>query len=62
MGAVEMGGTEGVLVRYRNRAIGAREIEFLRSVIAQGKFSGRVELSRIICRAWDWRQPNLTGH
>jgi len=36
MGAVEMGGAEGVLVRYRNRAIGAREIEFLRSVIAQG--------------------------
>lgn len=53
-------GCEAVLVRYRNRAIGARELEFIRSTIAIGAFRGRVELSRIICQAWDWRQPNGT--
>jgi len=59
MGAVEeLGGAGPVLVRYRNRAIGARELEFIRAAITAGNFSGRVELSRIICRAWDWRQAN----
>jgi hypothetical protein len=58
MGAVEMGGAEPVLVRYRNRTIGPHELEFLRTTITEGKFSGRVDLSRIICRAWDWRQPS----
>lgn len=59
MGAAEeLAGAGPVLVRYRNRAIGARELEFLRAAIAARNFSGRVELSRIICRAWDWRQAN----
>lgn len=55
---VESAGAEAVVVRYRNRAIGARELEFLRATIAAGSFDGRVELSRIICRAWNWRQAN----
>ena len=59
MGAAEeLGGAGPVLVRYRNRAIGARELEFIRTTIAAGDFSGRVELSRLICRAWEWRQAN----
>jgi len=58
MSAGELGGGGPVLVRYRNRAIGARELEFIRTTIGAGNFSGRVELSRIICRAWDWRQAN----
>src|SRR3990172_6420427 len=58
MSAEELGGGGPVLVRYRNRAIGARELEFIRTTIGAGNFSGRVELSRIICRAWDWRQAN----
>ena len=58
MGVEEVDGAGPVLVRYRNRAIGTREIEFIRSTIATGTFSGRVELSRVICRAWEWRQAN----
>ncbi len=58
MRAEELGGAGPVLVRYRNRAIGAREVEFIRTTIAAGDCSGRVELSRIICCAWDWRQAN----
>ena len=58
MSAEELGGAGPVLVRYRNRAIGARELDFIRATIAAGNFSGRVELSRIICGAWNWRQAN----
>jgi hypothetical protein len=61
MDAVELGGEvarEAVLVRYRKREIGARELEFIRGTIASGTFGGRVELSRIICQAWNWRQAN----
>lgn len=58
MRAEELGGAGPVLVRYRNRAIGVRELESIRATIAAGNFSGRVELSRIICGAWDWRQAN----
>jgi len=56
--AGRLGGDERVLVRYRNRDIGERELEFIRSTIAAGHFAGRVELSQLICRAWGWRQPN----
>jgi len=58
MSAEGLSGGGPVLVRYRNRASGAAEIEFIRTTIAAGNFSGRVELSRLICRAWDWRQRN----
>jgi hypothetical protein len=58
MGVEELDGAGPVLVRYRNRAIGTREVEFIRDTIAAGRFSGRVELSRVICRAWEWRQAN----
>lgn len=58
MSAEGLSGGGPVLVRYRNRAIGAAEIEFIRTTIAAGNFSGRVEFSRLICRAWDWRQSN----
>jgi hypothetical protein len=58
MSAEEVDGAGPVLVRYRNRAIGVRELEFIRSTIAARNFSGRVELSRVICRAWEWRQAN----
>ena len=58
MAVRRLGGKEGVLVRYRNRDIGQDELDFIRSTIGAGNFNGRVELSRIICRAWDWRQAN----
>src|SRR5438552_503662 len=58
MGAEELGGGGPVLVRYRQRAIGPGELGFIRTTIAAGEFRGRVELSRIICEAWNWRQAN----
>lgn len=58
MAVRRLGGEEHVLVRYRNRDIGQHELDFIRSTIAAGNFNGRVELSRIICRAWAWHQAN----
>jgi hypothetical protein len=46
------------ILRYRNRAIGAAELDFLRARIASGQDPSRRELARSICAAWDWRQPN----
>ena len=46
------------LVRYRNRDIGARELEFLRAAISSKQWSTLVELAEFICERWQWRQAN----
>lgn len=46
-----------VVVRYRNRDVREADLEFIRSVLAQGSLT-RPQLSREICAAWDWRQAN----
>lgn len=48
----------GILVRYRKRSISAPELSFLQRTIDDVANQGRVYLSRVICEAWDWRQPN----
>jgi len=45
-------------VRFRNREIGAAELEWLRGTIAGSGWRTLTELSRIVCAAWDWRQAN----
>lgn len=51
-------GASDVVLRYRRRAIGAAELEFLEQVIAEHGSRGRVHVSRVVCEAWGWRQPN----
>jgi hypothetical protein len=46
------------LLRYRGRNIGAREVEFLRTLIAEHPHENRQRLSKLVCEAWGWRQPN----
>jgi hypothetical protein len=58
MAAVEGGAERRVLVRYRRREIGEAELSFLRDCIEQAQGSSLRELSRAICEAWEWRQPN----
>ena len=58
MAVVESGARRDVLVRYRRREIGEVELSFLRSCIARAQDSSLQDLSRTICRAWEWRQPN----
>ena len=45
-----------VLVRYRNRAIRAVDVAFIKSVMALHPAMGRSVLSRHLCSSWNWRQ------
>ncbi len=58
MGALPLSGPSPVLVRYRNRELREGDLEFIRGVLARDGALSRREISRNICRAWDWRQPN----
>src|SRR3989304_1860209 len=56
--ATEITTAAGALLRFRNRDIGPRELEFLRTTIARGGWHTLTDLSRIVCEAWAWRQRN----
>ncbi len=44
----------------RKRAIDADEVRFIQNVIDDNWRKSRTEISKILCRKWNWRQPN--GH
>src|SRR5712691_2043405 len=43
---------------YRGRAVSVADIVFIRELIAAGPEIGRCSLSRLLCEAWGWKQPN----
>ncbi len=43
---------------YRKRHITSDDVDFISNIIARQPDIGRCELSRQICRAWNWVQPN----
>jgi hypothetical protein len=45
-------------IRYRGRWITQTEIESIRKLIAENPNANRRQLSQIVCRAWNWTQPN----
>lgn len=45
------------LVRYRNRAIHASDLAFIRDLMQAHPGLGRTHLSRLLCDHWNWRQP-----
>lgn len=47
-----------MLYRYRGRDIGDQEIGFIAALIAAHPHAKRQELSRLLCQAWNWKQPN----
>jgi hypothetical protein len=47
-----------IVHRYRGRAVTAAEVEFIRELIAKHPGESRRQLSRKLCKAWDWRQGN----
>ena len=44
--------------RYRSQVITARQVEFIRQLIAQHPGATRRRLSLLLCEAWEWRQAN----
>ena len=49
---------EPVVFRYRSRDLGPQDIWFIRRTIAQFYGKGRSHISRALCKAWGWVQPN----
>ena len=46
------------MLRYRGREISESQIAFLRRLIAQHPGASRRALSKRVCQAWNWVQPN----
>ncbi|UCC74914.1 MAG: DUF4338 domain-containing protein [Gemmatimonadota bacterium] len=47
-----------VPLRYRGREVTDADIAFIRELIATHPGASRRALSKMLCEAWDWRQPN----
>jgi hypothetical protein len=47
-----------MLLRYRGREVTSSDVEFIRGLIAGHAGASRRELSRHLCAAWNWVQPN----
>lgn len=49
---------EPVVFRYHSRELNANDIAFIKATIAQHYARGRSHISRVLCKAWGWIQPN----
>jgi len=49
---------EPVVFRYRSRDLGPQDICFIQRTIGQFYGKGRSHISRALCKAWGWVQPN----
>jgi len=47
-----------IVIRYRGRPISREDVRFIRELIAAHPEASRRALSRELCRAWGWVQPN----
>lgn len=43
---------------YRKRQVTSDDVQFIRNLIAKQPDIGRCELSRQVCKTWNWVQPN----
>jgi len=48
----------GSVFEYRGRQVTSEDVEFIRELIAAHPNDSRRSLSKRLCEAWDWRQPN----
>ena len=46
------------LFTYRGRSITTEDVAFIRELIAANPQESRAALSRLLCKAWNWIQPN----
>ena len=47
-----------VLLKHRGRGVGESDLAVIRGVIAENPTASRRQLSRKVCEAWNWVQPN----
>ena len=49
---------EEVKLKYRGRKVTDRDLTLIRNLIAEHPDASRRRLSKLLCEAWSWRQPN----
>jgi hypothetical protein len=49
---------EKVIFRYRARQLDCQDIQFIQAIISKHYQRGRSHISRVLCEAWQWVQPN----
>ncbi|MFP4392003.1 MAG: Druantia anti-phage system protein DruA [Desulfohalobiaceae bacterium] len=49
---------QDVIFQFRSREYTHDDLSSIRQVISENFHLGRTHISRILARAWDWRQPN----
>ncbi len=49
--------TDPVLYSFRNRKIRPSDLAFIKEMIERHRVQGRSQIARLLCEAWDWRQP-----
>jgi len=49
---------QSIQLYYRSKKITSADIEFIAKTIQQNYELGRSKIARILCEAWEWRQPN----
>jgi hypothetical protein len=49
-----------VKLKYRGREVTDTDVEFVRALIVRHPDASRRSLSKLLCEAWNWRQPNGT--
>jgi len=47
-----------IVFRYRSRQLAAEDIELVRELVSKYYERGRSHISRVLCEAWQWIQPN----
>ena len=47
-----------VVLKYRGRMIRESDLPIIRALIEENPTASRRELSRKVCEAWNWIQPN----
>jgi hypothetical protein len=46
------------ILKYRGRNVSQKDISFIKGLISKEQTVSRCELSRQVCREWNWLQPN----
>lgn len=49
---------EQIIFRYRARQLGIQDIRFIQALVSKHYQRGRSHVSRTLCEAWQWIQPN----
>ena len=50
----------GIEFKYRGRVVTDADVVFIRELISQNPAASRWALSKLLCEAWNWVQPNGT--